>query len=601
MTAMDTREILEVLRVDRLRTLAKRLGVAKSGLRKGVLVEDLARLVATNAALVLQFCTDDEKTVLAELAYNDGVLNTDVFRCKYGRPCPALRYYDYGTEISTLAVMVYAVDREELRLVPGVAETLRGLLGEPSPATLTTRTDVPEVCKPGDCDDERYIREIHVFPPERTMLAELRRMLSLVQAGKLAVAAKSKRPTDAATRRMAEALVAPDLQLEVPPDKIDRPWPPDKAGAVRAHAWGVILQQCGWCRAKGSKLELTRAGKGLLSGIGSADLKAGFFRMVKDDSFDELNRITNIRGQGGKGKRTMTPPSSRKAAIVCSMEEWPVGEWVCPPEAFRFATAGGEHFSVCRDNAWELYFVEKQYGSLGFDGTGDGLEIQYLRAFLMESLATLGLVDIAYVYPHGLWPELDQSWGIEDLDFCGRYDGLLYVRLNALGAYCLGLAQDYEAPQTEARKLLKVLPNLDVALVGEESPSPADVAMLELMARPAGQFVWKLDEGRILKYVESGGAVADLRAFLENGAENELPQTIDVFLAGVESKRHAVVGMREAILIEMADAVTAATIAHDTQAGKYCHLAGGRYLAVAKSSQRAFRGALRKMGYVLPQ
>jgi len=63
-----------------------------------------------------------------------------------------------------------------------------------------------------------------------------------------------------------------------------------------------------------------------------------------------------------------------------------------------------------------------------------------MRAFLFESLATLGLIDFAYTYPHSLWPELGDSWGIDELSFCGRYDGLLYVRLNALGAYCLGMA-----------------------------------------------------------------------------------------------------------------------------------------------------------------
>jgi len=50
----------------------------------------------------------------------------------------------------------------------------------------------------------------------------------------------------------------------------------------------------------------------------------------------------------------------------------------------------------------------------------------------MESLATLG----------GALP------------FCGRYDGLLYVRLNALGAYALGFAEHYELQAEESPKPL---------------------------------------------------------------------------------------------------------------------------------------------------
>jgi hypothetical protein len=48
----------------------------------------------------------------------------------------------------------------------------------------------------------------------------------------------------------------------------------------------------------------------------------------------------------------------------------------------------------------------------------------------LESLATLGLLDVAYVYPHHLWPEFSGHWGTDDLCFCGRYDGLLYARPN---------------------------------------------------------------------------------------------------------------------------------------------------------------------------
>ena len=128
-----------------------------------------------------------------------------------------------------------------------------------------------------------------------------------------------------------------------------------------------------------------------------------------------------------------------------------------------------------------MYFGELQYGHLG--DAGDDIERQYLRAFLMESLATLGVVDIAYVYPQGLWPELSGSWGTDDLEFCGRYDGLLYVRLSSLGAYCLGVTEAYEPPAAEKRSLLKVLANRELAVSGGEELTPADRATLELFAK----------------------------------------------------------------------------------------------------------------------
>ena len=79
-------------------------------------------------------------------------------------------------------------------------------------------------------------------------------------------------------------------------------------------------------------------------------------------------------------------------------------------------------------------FSEKHYGSLENSGAEGSLERQYMRAFLFESMGTLGLVDVAYVRLHSLWPEFRGGWGTDDLPFCGRYDGLLYVRLNGRAA-----------------------------------------------------------------------------------------------------------------------------------------------------------------------
>jgi len=36
-------------------------------------------------------------------------------------------------------------------------------------------------------------------------------------------------------------------------------------------------------------------------------------------------------------------------------------------------------------------------------------------------------------------------WGTDELSFFSRYDGLMYFRINPLGAYCLGMASAYQA------------------------------------------------------------------------------------------------------------------------------------------------------------
>jgi hypothetical protein len=54
-------------------------------------------------------------------------------------------------------------------------------------------------------------------------------------------------------------------------------------------------------------------------------------------------------------------------------------------------------------------------------------------------------------------------------------------------------------------------------------------------------------------------------------------------------------------LIEMCDEATAAAIAGHTDAGALSRHAGGKYLVVATKNLRAFRNALKKLGYALPE
>jgi hypothetical protein len=75
---------------------------------------------------------------------------------------------------------------------------------------------------------------------------------------------------------------------------------------VRAHAWGVLMQQCGWCKASGGRLAPTKIGASMLdAGPRPEDLRQGLEKLQNDNDFDEFNRINHIRGQGGKGGRVL--------------------------------------------------------------------------------------------------------------------------------------------------------------------------------------------------------------------------------------------------------------------------------------------------------
>ena len=574
---------------------AKLLGIRKGLTRKAEVIEWLATYIDTHLPEVVKHCSENERQALAEMAFGSGILEPETFWGKYGISCPTPNnYYSHRETPSPFDLFVLHDALGTLSVTGTIAEELQRLLPEPKDVEVKTEGD--------EAPATHVSRPIQIYSGERIVFHELRRMLGLVQAGKLAVTAKRNTPTAACVSRISEALMLPDLALEEQEEKRSQWFEYPEAGPVRAYAWGVVVQQCGWCKPTGSKLSLMRKGQAMLSGGTVEALKEGVKRLLGDDTFDELNRINHIRGQTGKGKRSLTRPSTRRERIAEAMTEWPTGRWIAFDDAFRFCWASGNTYEVSR-NPWDLYFLEKQYGSLGYASSGRGgdLERQYLRAFLVETLATLGMVDIAYVYPHHLWPEFDDSWGTDDLGFCSRYDGLSHVRLTNLGAYCLGITDTYEMPVEESAGLVKVLPNRELVLVNDAVCSPVDAARLELFAAPKNERVWRIDPKRILAHIETGGSMDDIRRELESVADGDIPETIHTLLDEMAKKTTALKGSQPCMLIEVDEAATAALIAHDPDAGKYCLLAGDRQLAVVTKNERAFRTAVKKLGYVLPQ
>lgn len=357
----------------------------------------------------------------------------------------------------------------------------------------------------------------------------------------------------------------------------------------------MLVQQCGWARPKGGALVLTEAGRDLLQQFTPRKFRDGVSRCLANDDFDELVRVNHLRGQGSKAARDLSSPAKRKVAIARAMTSFPVGQWLEYAEACRLIEASPERWEVLESNRPVLRFFDPEFGFI-HDRTG--LARQFLRAFFLESLTTLGVLDAGFVHPHYLWPELKDSLN-GDLPFCGRYDGLVYVRLNALGAYVLEFTDRYESTVEASPKLFRVLPNLDVVLA--RGPlNPANRATLELLAAPKSEMVWTLEAERMLTHVDTGGAFQELRDFLEANAEDGLPAEVQVFLADLETKLGACRALSEAVMIEWTDEALARLIATNTGASKLCHHAGGNRLVVSVGNLAAFRRAVKRLGYVVP-
>lgn len=599
------REHLLSLNLDVLKRWLKRVDVPLKGVtRKDQFVRLLEQQITLNLPEVLARLSPAEKHLLADSAHQGRLLSVREFTARYDMAYPEHTLYpQWGEAVSLLIPFIRLPDHWESGgpdLVSSLIEPLRSRLPKPPGLTVTTVETLPTHWEPDEetAADEPP-RPLQVFEGERIAPFELGRVLRLIQGGRVKLTPKGGRPTDATTRLVARTLVVPEFDLEMPTEHRRQRWDADHyqaAGAVRAHAWPVLAQQCGWARQKGGSLTLTNAGRDILQRFTPEKYRQGVARCLEDDDFDELNRINHIRGQGGKAKRWVSKPGVRKPAITRALELLPVGRWASFNQACRLAEAAPEEWDILPDDVGVLYLCELQYGCIS---DVDGVNRQYLRAFLMETLATLGLLDIAYVPPHHLWPELGDGWGVDELDFCGRYDGLLYVRLNPLGAHALGFADDYVMSAEEPPGLFRVLPNHDLVLA-EGALNPADRAMLELLAVQNSDQVWHLDPGRTLGHVESGGSFSELSEYLESRAIGGIPETIRAFLSEIQGRLGACRSRQDAVLLEWKDEALARLIASSSGTREYCHHAGDNRVVVPAKNLAALTRALKQLGYVLP-
>jgi hypothetical protein len=182
--------------------------------------------------------------------------------------------------------------------------------------------------------------------------------------------------------------------------------------------------------------------------------------------------------------------------------------------------------------------------------------------------------------------------------YFSRYDGLMYLRLTALGAYCLGAECRCQPVPVEVKPVLRVLPNLEIAAIGAEL-EPGDRIALDTYATQVSDLVWRLDAGRLLGAIEEGRSVAEIQEFLAARSNGPLPDTVARLLEDVADRSVKVLDCGLAHLVECADPVLAALIANDSRTCRYCMHAGERHLVVPASSEAAFKRALREVGYFM--
>ncbi len=486
-----------------------------------------------------------------------------------------------------------------------LADRLRPFVDEPPETSLDSHDEVPRTVwqRPPfhfmDDDEEEPAIESEVLcrGMEQTAQRDLVTVLRLIDLGRIGASAKSRRATAAAMHHIEEGLAGGDFYAASGQER--EAWE-QEIGPIRAHAWPWLVQAGKLAEVRGAKLALTKAGYKALGAAPAETLRLVWRRWVATSLLDEFSRIDDIKGQSStKGKRARTAVAKRRPVIAEALAECPVGRWVLLDDFSDYMRAEAFDFEITRDPG-TLYIADSYYGSLGYGNRHEWhlLEGRYLLCLLFEYAATLGLIDVAYTPPVNARPDFVHMWGTESLKWLSRYDGLLYFRLNPLGAYCLGLVDTYEPGVPEARTSLSVFADRRVTI--RESLTPEEGLILETIAESEGDGVWRLSDEKTMNALENGRDVKEFLNFLAARDDQPLPEAVEGFFRNAERRARALTVQGSALLIECADEETAARVAGDRNSAKLCVRAGKTLLVVRTPQEDAFRKAVRNLGYGMP-
>ncbi len=474
-------------------------------------------------------------------------------------------------------------NRSQLLTLPmDLHARLQAFVPAPEAPSLATTAVLPE-----KHDDAPLVQRSN----ERDALADLALLLRLADQGQLPVSDKTALASAATLRLVTEKLSGGDYYASATSAEDGTP-----IGAIKAFAWPLLLHAAGLVQAKGSKSALSPAGRKALLTPAAEVLKGLWQKWLKTNLLDEFNRVDQVKGQKSKGP-VMTAVAPRRSAIAMALQQCPVGAWVAVDELGRFMQADELGFEVTHD-PWKLYLADPEYGRLGYAGSHgwDILQLRYLMCFLFEYAAVLGLVDLAYVEPWHAHQNYQRLWGADQVPFLSRYDGLLYIRLTPLGAYCLGATNSYSPTAAPSRAALSVLPSLTVRL--QRGPlAPEEAALLETWAQPISDTAWLLDAQKAVAAVERGLHTQELEDFLRSRDEQPLPPTVEAFIRHSQAMGQALRVLGPALLIECVDAQVASRIAKHPESASLCSLVGDNRLVVRSEHIERFRSKLRLLGF----
>lgn len=549
--------------------------------RKADLVDYICRQMLDKATLsrTWQQLEPLAQRAVSSAYHNEGLFDAQAFIAQYGALPPRSQPigYFYDSRRTPVLFDLFVINEQiPIDLIPHLTDLV---------LPLERFQLVGVEVLPGTVIQDRDIYSVELAETEITGRADLLTFLQLVDQGALKWGSTNKRLTAGSVHKVLTQLVAGDFHPE--PEKITG------RNVIRPFGLDMFTQGANLV-AYGGKL--SPAGRKYLHTQDPAVFLEAFERWAEQSTFDELTRIDQLHGLNARGT-SLTLPASRREKIIEALSWCPTHTWIDIHDFYRAIKIWHFDFDVEATQWSNLYAGPyKDYGYMGTEDYWLIVRGLYINAVIMEYLATIGAVDIAYVSEDASFVGASVSVMYIDSAY-SLHDGLLYFRINNWGAFLLGQADEYIPTLLPQRDLFVIDEGLQLHVLTDLLPN--EQLQLEVMADPVEDKVYVLSVEKLLTAVESGQEFELLAGFLTKHHHGLLPQTVIDWLAQLKRNVGVFTEGKTAIMIQLKEPRALTVIEHDTTLSRLCRPLDSTTVVVSSSNLQRFRKRLKALGYLL--
>lgn len=289
--------------------------------------------------------------------------------------------------------------------------------------------------------------------------------------------------------------------------------------------------------------------------------------------------------------------------FVHLLSELPENEWVAIENIsgylkFNFKDIRPIKEYIARNKLYYEYDIVVKHEHYAYTETKHYIDnARYDRAITLPTLkgtlylfAAFGLLDLAY-------DEIDAAIMGQTCD--SPFDGLKYIRLNALGAYVAGKQTRYDAPQEISQSTIEL--SKDSLTIISDKDDPTAAVILEPYTEKVTPNRFRTDFAIFLKGIANKKELADKIKLFKQSVTVDLPPNWEVFFEQLNQKIDPLTGIStiHVFKIPANNPDLIKLIARDAKLKNMCFKAEGYHILVPKKKFTQFKARLREFGYLM--